>query len=152
MLGSNEVSDFSHLFRTTYAELLTKSLEVKKNWFLIIRQARILMDTDHLINDEFTTSRSLQQWIGITYGITDEEGKETLLEATLEELSKGQGQLPHKYNKYFTISEDDMKTYTVTQLKQWFQQVRTARVIFDFHNCTQDEFTYPGAYRDWAGL
>ena len=151
-LGRLPACDFSHMFRTPVDALLQKNLDVQKNWLQIVRQARILMDKDHLIHDEFTTSLALQKWIGISYGITDTEGQESLQEAIVMELDIGIGQLPTQFTTFFTLTKQQLEEYTIQQMKIWFQKVRQGRQQFDQDNCIQDEFSCPGAFRDWVGL
>ena len=151
-LGRLPASEFSHLFRTRCNDLLQKPLDILMNWFLIIRQARILLDTDHLITDEFSTSRALQGWIGLSYSISDNEGREMLQEAIKEEIATGLGNLPQSYQQYFVQLQQDITKTSTSQLKTLFKAIRTGRQLHDLNNYTQDEFTNPGAYRDWVGL
>ena len=151
-IGRLPASDYSYLFKHPCKELLMKPLDILMNWFLTVRQARILMDTDNLVIDEFTTSTTLQKWIGISYGLTDQEGRETLLEAVIAEFNVGPGQLPQHLHRWFETTKESLTERSTSQLKIWFKHIRTARQQYDHNNYTQDEFTHPGAYRDWAGL
>ena len=127
-----------------------KDDEVLKNWLLIVRQGRILLDKDHLLLDEFHTNKTLSKWLGLNYIITNDEGSEVLRETIVRELELGIGRLPKWFGHYFSttqIVEED----TITQ-KTWLVNVRKGRNRYDKGNLFYDEFTNPGAFRDWLGL
>ena len=72
-LGGLPAAGFSHYFSMKSEELMNFSVDYLESWLLIVRQARILMDPQHLLSDEFAISQTLQQWIGISYDVSDEE-------------------------------------------------------------------------------
>ena len=151
-LGRLPASDFSHLFKKKLPELLLKSTDVLKNWFLIIRQGRVLMDKDNLIEDEFQTNSALASWIGLSFQVTDAEGKEPLQEAILQELQQGIGGLPQRYSKYFQQTAEILLKQSLHQLRLWLTNIRKGRMRYNTDNLLQDEFTNPGAFRDWLGF
>ena len=151
-IGRLPACDFSHMFRTKLEDLLTKSDEVLQNWFLVIRQGRLLMDSDHLIEDEFQTNKALQKWIGLSDNITDAEGVEPMKEAILRELNIGRQGLPFNYERYFKLSGNEILNQSITQMRLWLGKVRQGRIRYDQNNIIQDEFTHAGAFRDWLGF
>ena len=77
-------------------------MEWQQNWFLIVRQARILLDNDHLIHDEFESSTVLQKWIGISYNLSDDEATPSLYKSIANELNIGIANLPQQsFLSYF---------------------------------------------------
>ena len=101
-IGRLPASEYSRYFTMPIKQILSKPLEWKQTWFQIIRQARILLDTSHLFNDEFATSHVLQKWAGIEYSITDEEATPSLYYALKQEFTIGLGSLPAtQYQTFF---------------------------------------------------
>ena len=151
-IGRLPAAEFSHHFRLPIDQMLQTNIDTQKTWLQIIRQTRILMDSSHLIEDEFTTSRALQQWINISYTLTDAEAIPTLHEAITAEYEIGLSKLPKHYSVYFKDSLSSTLTKSLPQLKQWLHRVKEGREQYDKGNILLDEFSYPGALRDWAGL
>ena len=122
-IGRLPASDFTHLFRKKLKDLLSKSDEVLKNWFLIIRQGRILMDKDNLIQDDFQSNKALAAWIGLSFRVTDEEGIEPLQEAIRKERQLGQSGLPQWFHSLFDKSSDDLLKQNLHQQRLWLTNV-----------------------------
>ena len=121
-----------------------------KHWLMTIRQGRILLDPTRLIHDEFEHSKSLQQWIGIAYEITDKEAQPILYDAIQTELNIGIGNLPlHHYEQHFNITLTELLNKPLEEQKLWFKRVRQGRVIMDPTNLTHDEFMNPGMIQAW---
>ena len=152
-LGSLPASEFSSLLSSTLEVLLSHSTDYLKQWLLTIRQGRILLDPTHVLHDEFETSKALRSWIGITYTVSDDEALPILIEACTQEYTIGIGKLPTKhFSQHFAITQQQLLNFSLTQLRQWFQQVRQGRILWDTPHLLHDEFMYPGLLRDWIGL
>ena len=109
-----------------------------------------MLDERHLVQDEFTTSRALQDWIGISQNITDREVKPLLIDACQQELDIGLGQLPHThYNNFFNNSKSQLITETIDYLKTWLQRIRQGRLLMDPTNLINDAFMIPGLLQHW---
>ena len=81
-----------------------------KQWLQVVRQAIILMDPTNLVDDAFSTSKALQKWIGISYHIGNHEGTPILHQDIQQELeAPGLQRLPQCYDKYWTITIEEMK-------------------------------------------
>ena len=63
---------------------------------MTIRQGRILFDQRNLLNDEFASSKALQDWVGLSYDLRDEEAIPALNDAVREEWDTGIGNLPQR--------------------------------------------------------
>ena len=149
-LGCLPASEFSHFFTRPVEDILSQSDDYLKNWFLTVRQGRIMLDERHLVQDEFKTSRALQDWIGISQNITDREVKPLLIDACQQELDIGLGQLPHKhYNNFFNNSKSQLITETIDYLKTWLQRIRQGRLLMDPTNLINDAFMIPGLLQHW---
>ena len=152
-LGRLPASEFSQFFRQKIETILGKSIDSQKHWLFVVKQGRIMMDPTNLVEDEFMDSKALQYWIGISPNVTDKEGEPTLKEAITKEYDKGIKTLPTRgFSKYFQDELNTILAKTMKERKEWFLHIRRARIIY---NCTQpllDEFSQPGALRDWIGL
>ena len=110
------------------------------------------MDQRNLVNDEFAQDKALQQWVGISYQIEDDEGTPILLDAIYSELKKGPTSLPRGMHEHFKLTEKDIENMSLQQKKQWFCTIRTQRELLDGANLLQDDFTISEPLRDWVGL
>ena len=112
------------------------------------------MDARNLIEDEFTTSITLQKWIGISYTVSDNEIRPLLQQAIHKELQIGLSILPHHvyYSHFNTTYEQLIKHSSTNQLRIWLQQVQYGRHKFDKDNILQDDFYHTGLLRQWLGL
>lgn len=143
----------SHLEVERIGIIWTASVDDLKGWFLAIRQARILMDTENLSKDSFSTSRALQHWIGIDYEVTDEEVRPILENAVETEIRIGLDGLDTRtYATYFEQPLHDLLSLNTTQLKTWFVAVRSAQIQQESSNIVLDEFMVPGAINSWANI
>ena len=109
-----------------------------------------MMDPDHLLDDELKSSKALQFWIGIEYTITDEEGIITVQEAIRREYEAG---LPKSIltDANNNITYNDILKRSIKFQKDWFLLVRLTREKQERQQI-KDEFSNPGALRDWIGL
>ena len=99
-LGRLPTAEFSPYFSIKIGNLLSKSVDSLKAWLLAVRQGRILMDPENLHQDELTKSKAMQQWIGISYSITDDKARPILCGLIEEEFSVGMDHLPaNKYHR-----------------------------------------------------
>ena len=151
-IGLLPASEFSKYFSGKIQTLFKQSDETLKSWLQVIRQARILMDPFHLIKDEFTTSKVLQEWIGISYAIEDEEGIPILEDAIKAELDKGPMNLPDKYKEQFNTTFNKIKQETLQWKQEWYCTIWKARECYDCANLPDNEFSYEGLLKDWVGL
>ena len=152
-LGRLPASEYSIKFKLHPKELFTKHIERQKQWLMIIRQGRILLDPEHLIVDEFSSSKTLQKWIGISYEMTDKEGKIILEEAITSEWNIGIGNLPKKhYYNLFSSPLNNILRQPLEKMKEWFRRVRQGREKYDHTNLCHDEFCNPGIIQDWIGF
>ena len=152
-LGRLPAADFSHYFSMKSEELMNFSTDYLKSWLLIVRQGRILMDGRHLLNDEFATSRTLQQWIGITYDITDEEGHQILKRSASMEWEKGLNTLDAStYGKHFEHTLQEILNFPLASLKMWFVDIRNGRLASSTEDVLSDEFSHDGLLKVWVGL
>ena len=131
---------------------MQKSDEFLMHWLLVVRQARILMDHTNLIEDEFTTSTTLQKWIGLSYELTDEEAIPVLDEAIADELNIGKGHLPDTSLEYFQLDKKHLLTQPLEAKKSWFRKVRSQRVTSDKTNIIEDQFPHSLLFKEWVGL
>ena len=147
-------SEYSQYFTHPIELILSKPLEWQQNWFLIIRQARILIDNDNLIHDQFAASSVLQKWAGLSYTITDNEALPYLHESIGKELCIGIAKLPHiPFFTHFQLSLTNLvQQSSINQLKLWLKSVRNGRQRFDNDNLSHNDFQKPGLLRDWLGL
>lgn len=84
-------------------------MEWKTTWLQIVRQACILIDPDHLIINQFTTSTALQKWIDISYTITDKDATPLLHKAIRNEIDRGLGSLPtNLFDSYFQLQASQL--------------------------------------------
>ena len=148
-LGRLPASQFSHYFNIPMEKLLLKSHEYLKSWLMTIRQGRILLDPENLLHDEIETSDTLQKWLDISYKVTDDEGKPPLVDAITAEWNLGSGCLPRKYDSYFSGSLKQLHKKDIQYLKRWLRTVRGGRIKYDSSNLLLDEFSSPGALRQW---
>ena len=110
------------------------------------------MDKRNLIADDFSTSKTLQQWIGISYDITEEEGRQCLEQSVMEEWKLGSSSfMDISTIVIFKKPVQHLLKLTTTDLKTWFVKVRQGR-IRSTTNILKDEFTYDGAMKEWVGL
>ena len=124
-LGRLPASEFSRYFSIPIDHLLAKPVDYLMQWFLAVRQGRILLDPDRLLQDEFVTSKSLQQWVGISYEVTDEEMEPILQDAIIKEITLGIGNLPpQQFEQHFNTSLQTLLSGPLSVQKLWFQQVR----------------------------
>ena len=153
-LGLLPASEYSRYFTMHINQILLKPLEWQQTWFQIIRQARILMDSLHLVEDEFTTSTTLQKWVGIYYTMSDEEVLPTLHNTIKNELQVGLGTLPSNiYQQYFLSPYASfIQQNSITNQKSWLVIIRHARETYNTSNLLQDDFSRPGLFRSWLGL
>ena len=110
------------------------------------------MDPDNLVEDEFATSKCLQNWIGISYEITDEEAIPILEEAIADELQLGLKQLPPEYASHFEHTIDDIISKPLEWKQTWFKTIRKQRILHDSTNLIDDQFSHQGALTSWLGL
>lgn len=110
------------------------------------------MDKENLIQDDFQSNKALAAWIGLSFRVTDEEGIEPLQEAIRKERQLGQSGLPQWFHSLFDKSSDDLLKQNLHQQRLWLTNVRKGRIRYDQDNILQDEFTNPGAFRDWLGF
>ena len=151
-LGQLPASDFSHYFTMSLEKLMKFTVDYLKSWFMIVRQGRIMMDKRNIIEDEFTTSKTLQQWVGISYEVTEEEGRQCLDIAVEEEWKLGSNQFMNDSTKsFFDHPVRDLLQLDTDNLKTWFVAVRHARMQGNAP-IMKDEFSYDGALREWVGL
>lgn len=131
-IGRLPASEYSKFFTMEISDILNKPFEWQQTRFQIIRQARILMDTSHLITDEFTTSSVLQKWIGILYMINDSKAIPLLHQSIKMELQLGIRNLPPEmYQIYFTIdSQQILQQHSLDELKSWLINIRQGRERF----------------------
>ena len=148
-IGHLPASQFSHHFKLPLEQLLKKDHEYLKTWLMIIRQGRILLDPRNLCHDEIGESDTLQQWLDISYIITDDEAAPVLKETIAAEWQLGKGGLPSSFNKFFLGSVKTLLNKEVKVLKGWLKAIRQGRVRFDNDNLLLDEFSSPGALRSW---
>ena len=149
-LGRLPASEFSALLRPKLSDILSKSEESLKLWFLTVRQGRILFDTGNIIADEFTDSKALQKWIGLSYTLEDAEAIPILQQAIDHEITTGLGNLPKRqFQKLFTTNYLPTSTSTLQNRKNWFTVVRQGRKLYDKRNLKQDEFTLFELYQQW---
>ena len=113
-------------------------------------KGRILMGPTNLIEDEFEEDDMLKKWVGISYITSDEEGLPILNEAIRKELELGIDELQEEFGNEFYI--ENLLGKPLEDKKEWFVNVRNAREELECANIIIDEFSYPGALRDWAGL
>ena len=151
-LGRLPASEFSHLFREKLEILLQKTAEVLKNWLLIVRQGRILLDGDNLVQDDFAKNTTLAKWLGLSFNITEAEGREMLQESIKEEMKIGMGNLPVRFQNYFTLDVGNIQQVTTKNLRIWLAGLRRGRLRHDQENILQDEFTQAGAFKTWLGM
>ncbi len=148
-IGRLPATEFSRQFGSRSDRILQATVEQQLNWMQIVRQGRILLDPDNLIEDEISKSKSLQRWIGIDYEIKDEEGKELLHKAIQHEIEIGVEELYKNTN--IEIEDDKEKIYKLglREQKQWLEKIRELRKRYDETNLEEDEFMHKGAYRNW---
>ena len=152
-LGLLPASEYSSYFTTTTDILFNKSLDSQKHWFLVVRQARILLDQLHLQHDEFTTSIPLQKWIGLSYKLDDADIMPTLLRSIKSELHTGLADLPSTlFYTSFQTTYNQFLSQPIKHLKSWLQYVRHGRETMDPSHLTHDEFSHDGPFRSWLGL
>ena len=151
-LGLLPASEFSKYFRYKLPTLLQKQDDHLKHWLMVIRQARILMDSNNVLQDEFTTSKALQQWIGLSITVTEKEGTEILNEAIDQEYNLGLRNLPQQFNEYFIMTKQEIVQEELEWKNNWYCDIREARDKFDSANLINDSFTYPGVQREWVDL
>ena len=149
-LGRLPASEFSKYFKTKLPILLQKETEHLKHWFLVIRQARVLMDPTNVLEDEFSTSKALQSWVGLSLKVTNTEGAAILHEAIKQETQIGIGNLPIQYAQDFTLTEIQILKQTIDWKKKWFCKIKEARIQYNNANVLCNEFAYPRALRDWV--
>ena len=143
---------FSKYFRSNLSTLLHKDDDYLKQWLQVIGQASILMDPTNLAEDEFSTSKALQQWIGISYHIEDQEGLPPLQQAIKEELQLGLKGLPQEYKELFSFTHKTIKQSPLQWQQECYYIIIEAREQFDCANLLSNEFSYARAMRDWVGL
>ena len=148
-LGRLPASQFSHHFSLALDKLLLKPYEYQKTWLATIRQGRILLDPSNLCQDEISDSDTLQKWLGISYKVSDKEGEPILKDAIQAEKKLGMGCLPSRYNKYFHGTTATLMNKSVKFLKSWLTEVRKGREQYDNDNLLLDDFSTPGALKDW---
>ena len=153
-LGRLPTVEFSPYFSIKIEELLQKSINSLKAWLLAVRQRRILMDPENLKDDELANSKAMQQqWIGISYTVTDDEARPILCDSIEEEFKIGLDNLPPtKYNHYFNTTLTTLLELNTIKLKEWFVAVRTGRIHYNSSCILLDDFMHPGALNDWAEL
>ena len=145
-------SEFSKYFRYRLPTLLQKQDDHLKHWLMVIRQARLLMDSNNVLQDEFTTSKALQQWIGLSITVTEKEGTEILNEAIDQEYNLGLRNLPQQFNEYFIMTKQEILREELEWKNNWYCDIREARDKFDSANLINDSFTYPGVLRECVDL
>ena len=132
---------------------MEKPIDYLKSWLMIIRQARILMDSQHLLQDDFTESKALQQWIGISYDVSDKEARPLLDLAAEAEWLQGLDDLEaNNFGYLFDITRNSLLNLSTDQLKHWFTTVRKGRVTSNSTHIIHDEFSQPGILQSWVGL
>ena len=152
-LGLLPASEYSSYFTTTTEALYNKSLETQKHWFLVVRQARILLDQLHLQHDAFTTSIPLQKWIGLSYELDDIDILPTLLQSIKTELQTGLADLPSSlFYTSFQTTYNQLTSQSINELKSWLQYVRHGRETMDSLHLIPDDFSHDGPFRSWLGL
>ena len=153
-LGRLPAYEYSSYLKVPMQVIQQKPPEWQKHWFLVIRQARLLLDADNLISDEFASSSTLQKWIGLSYSITDEEATPVLHRAIINELNIGISNLPlQPFLPYFQLSHTDLiNQSSLTHLKTWLKTIRQGRLKFNHQQIIQDEFNHHGLYNQWLYL
>ena len=73
-LGRLPASEFAHLLSGNLKSLLQSSLPALRRWLAVVRNGRILLDKQNIIDDEFMSDESLRKWVGI---IKLQDGKPT---------------------------------------------------------------------------
>ena len=149
-IGSLPSQDFSRYFKADIEKLFNCE-EKMIQWFQVVRQGRILMDSRNLQQDEFAESKALQNWIGLSYSVSDEEGIPILIQAIITEMKEGLEGLPREMQQQFDLTVEEIQQQTLDQQKQWFCSIRSKREQL---GCASvfDEFSYSGALREWVGL
>ena len=64
-LGNLPAAEFSYLLSGSLETILKRPIFSLRRWLAIVRNGRILLDTTHLITDEFMEDEALRRWIGI---------------------------------------------------------------------------------------
>ena len=125
-IGRLPASEYSQYLSVPINTILAKSHEWQKHWFMMVRQARILLDNTNLIDDEFSISSTLQKWIGISYSLNDSEAIPLLHQSIKQELQIGLSTLPHNpFYSYFQLSFDNLiEQSSLPQLKSWLKTIK----------------------------
>ena len=111
-----------------------------------------MMDKSNLLQDDFSCSKTPQQWIGISYMVSEEEGWRCLDMAVEEEWKLGDHQyMDARTQAYFMNPVADLLKLDTLSLKAWFVQVFQGWLKLQ-KNILKDEFYYDGAMKEWAGL
>ena len=148
-LGRLPASEFSSYFTIKLNIILQKSVDQLKHWLMVISQARILMDAANVLDDEFSNSKALQQWIGISTKVTDKEGMEQLHDSIEKEYKIGIGNLPPTLPNYFKMTLKEILQRDLDWKKSWLCDIKDGRDEFDSANVINDSFAHPGVLREW---
>ena len=117
---------------------------------MTIRQGRILFDQRNLLNDEFASSKALQDWVGLSYDLRDEEVIPALNDALGEEWDTGIGNLPQRqYGWMFADEFVQVMNFDLNDKKDWLRLVRQGRTFYDRENLVNDEFTQSEQFSLW---
>ena len=148
-IGRLPATEFSRQFNKKPEKILECTVEQQISWLQIVRQGRILLDPDNLIDDEVSRSEALQHWIGIDYAINDKEGDILLCQAIETEEKNGLNNLPNSYKNYFKNIDKLLNDKNIKKRKKWLIEIREGRRRYDGDYYLEDEFMHQGAYRDW---
>lgn len=149
-LGRLPASEFSRHLSPPLSTIMKKSEESLKLWFLIVRQGRIVFDPDNVDNDDFSTSKALQQWIGLSYELQDAEAESRLDDAIRNEIKQGLGHLPT--STFASLFQQSMLPIDDSSLRDkitWFQVIRQGRRLYDIEHLNKDEFETMDLYKRW---
>ena len=59
-------SEFTRYFiRQKLEDILDKAIDCQKHWLMVVKQGRIMMDPQHIIEGEFKEDKALQEWLDI---------------------------------------------------------------------------------------
>ena len=149
-LGHLPASEFSHHLTLPVSKILDKSEEALKLWFLTIRQGRIVFDQGNLLHDDFYESKALQQWIGLSYTLHNDDVASRLEEAIATEVQIGLGNLPTtQFKSLFSTTTTTNITASMSLQKHWLRTVRQGRTLYDKDNLIKDEFSQVTLYQQW---
>ena len=149
-LGLVPASEFSRFLSPAIDDILKRGEESLKLWFLTVRQGRILFDQRNLIQDDFSSSKALQQWIGLSYTLTDDEVLPVLDKSISMEKNIGLNNIQNEQiQQLLSYSMLPHPASTLEYKKEWFCLVRQARRLYDSKNVHRDEFDTSTLHQTW---